>query len=128
MRTATAETVRALRKAIGSTGYGTWARSHGLPPATVTAIGDALHGKPMSARRENTLRELVGLPALRWQTIELMEGQRVVTETPPRRKMRRAMTMEPDIAVKADAHARRMGYTSAGAFAAALLIQELPLD
>lgn len=125
MRTATAETVRALRRAIGDGTQRAWAIANDVPPVDVS---DCLRGKGMKAVRENRIRAALGLPPLRWQTIELMEGQRVVTVAKPRRHVRRASTMTPEQAALADELARERGYRSFGAMAVAELLANGDVD
>ncbi len=127
MRTATPETVRALRAAIETAAvpYSTWARAHGLSSATAH---DALHDKPMSAKRENTIRAALELPPLRWQVVELLEGQKIVTSSKPPRNRRRAVTLTPEQAAEWDAIARANGYRSTGQMILAEFAPDGPLD
>lgn len=126
MRTATPETRKALRAALGD--YASrrqWALAHHIAPVDVS---DVLNGRPVSARRENRLRAALGLAPLRWQVVELLEGQRVVTVTPPRAKVRRAATMTREQAAIADRLAAERGYTSFGAMAVSELLREGHVD
>ena len=121
MRTATPETRRALKAAVSGVPYSRWARANGLRPVDVS---DCLRGAAMSARRENIIRAALGLPALRYQIVELAENERVVTRSRPRATVRRAATMSREQAAQADALARRRGYRSFGAMAVAELLLE----
>ena len=122
MRTATTETVRALKRALrGHPSHRAFARTTGAQPGD---ISDCLHGKPMKAARENRLRAALGLAPLAYQTVELMDNQRVVSVTPPRPTRRRAATMTADEAIRADRIARTAGYRSWGAYAVATLLRE----
>lgn len=115
MRTATPDTRKALRAAL--TGYASqrqWAIAHDMAPVDVS---DCLNGRPVSARRENRLRAALGLTPLRWQVVELLENQRVVTTTKPRDNVRRAATMTRELAAYADKLALDRGYRSFGAMA-----------
>lgn len=126
MRTATAETRRALCAALAEyESASAWARKNG---ARRVDTSDCLNDKPMSARRENRLRVALGLDPLRRQLVELAEGQRVVNVTPKRRNKRRAFTVTPDEAIRMDVGARKRGYRSAGAWAKALLLQNMLVD
>lgn len=122
MRTATAETVRALRRAIGDAPYSRWATANGLSKADVH---QALNGRSMSATRENRIRAVLGLPPLRWQMVEIAENQRVVTVTKPRPKVRRAVALHPCEAAEWDAHARAAGYRSVGALLRSIMADRL---
>lgn len=126
MRTATLETRKALRAALSAyTSRRQWAIAHDIAPVDVS---DVLNGRPVSARRENKLRAALGLPPLRWQVVELLDGQRVVTVTPPRTKVRRAATMTREQAAIADRLAAERGYTSFGAMAIGELLRECHVD
>lgn len=125
MRTATAETVRALRASIGNATHRAWSLTNGQRPVDVS---DCLRARPMSAARENRLRLALNLPPLRWQVVELLDGQRIVTVAPPRNTVRRASTMTPDQARIADALARARGYRSFGAMAVAELLGDGRVD
>lgn len=125
MRTATAETRRALKAAIGDGSQRAWARENGIPHGTVS---DCLLGKSMLAHRENVLRAALGLPLIRRQMVELLEGQRIVTVSQPRMNKRRAATMPPELAAFADAKARAKGYRSWGAMEVYELQQEFSAD
>lgn len=125
-RTATPETRRALRDAVAE--YASrrqWAIAHDIAPVDVS---DCLNGRPVSARRENRLRAALGLAPLRWQVVELLEGQRVVNVTRPRPTVRRAATMTTEQAAIADSMARARGYTSFGAMAVAELLRNSHVD
>ena len=128
MRTATPETVRALRSAVsGRTNgeplvYSRWARKNGLHPATVHA---ALHGRPMSARRENTVRAVLDLPPTFCEMVAIIPGrQYVATRTAPRDRKRRAISLSPDEAAALDALIKERGYRSFNEFWHAELAQE----
>lgn len=126
MRTATTDTRRALRAAIGE--YASrrqWAIAHDIAPVDVS---DCLNGRPVSARRENRLRAALGLAPLRWQVVELLEGQRVVTVTRPRQTVRRAATMTREQAAYADKLALERGYRSFGAMAISELLRGCRVD
>lgn len=126
MRTATAETRRVLIEVLASyDSASAWARAHG---ARRVDVSDCLRNKPMSARRENRLRAALGLDVLRVQLVELEEGQRVVTVTPPRCHKRRAVTVTVEEAEKLDAAAKRLGFRSVGAWVRAQLLQNMPVD
>lgn len=126
MRTATAETHRALCEALASyDSASAWARAHG---ARRVDVSDCLNGKPMSARRENRLRIILGLAPLRWQLVELAENQRIVTITPPRYHKRRAVTVTVEEAAELDETARRLGFRSVGAWIKAQLLQNMLVD
>lgn len=82
MRTATNETRRALRAAIGDGHYSTWAKAHGLKPAT---IHGALHKLPMKARRENAIRDALGLPPILSERVVIdPDRQKIVNIQGPR--------------------------------------------
>lgn len=122
MRSATPETVRALRRAIGPTPYSRWARDHGLLPVTVHA---ALNGRPISATRENTIRTVLDLPPIRYETVQITDHQRIVTRTQPRPDhRRRSMWVDVDDVDWLDTEARRRGYRSVGQWALAAVLRE----
>lgn len=125
MRTATNETRRKLATSLNGSTANAWATANDVHPVDVS---DCRHNKPMSARRENRLRAALGLPPLRWQVVELLEGQRVVTIAPPRRTVRRAMSMTPERAASLDAEAQDRGYRSVGAWALAELSRIAGID
>lgn len=126
MRTATDETRRELRRALAaSPSRRAWALAHDVSPVDVS---DCLNRRPMSAKRENRLRAAMGLPVIRFQTIDIADNQRVVTITPPRTNKRRAATMTPQQAAIADEMARRAGYRSWGAFAVGELLSGGSVD
>lgn len=120
MRTATSDTRRALRAAIGDGPARSWATAHNVAPVDVS---DCLNERPMSARRENRIRVALGLTLLRWQTVELLEGQRVVTCSKPVKTKRRASTMTPEEALQADKLAQSEGYRSFGQMAVDKLLR-----
>lgn len=125
-RTATNETRKALHAALpGYTSQRQWALAHDIAPVDVS---DVLNGRPVSAKRENRLRAALGLSPLRWQVVELLDGQRVVTVTPPRENVRRAATMTREQAAIADRLAAARGYRSFGAMAVAELLREGSVD
>lgn len=126
MRTATPETRRALRAAVAE--YASrrqWAIAHDIAPVDVS---DCLNGRPVSAQRENRLRAALGLAPLRWQVVELLENQRVVTVTRPRDNVRRAATMTRELAAYADKLAAERGYRSFGAMAISELLRDGSVD
>lgn len=126
MRTATTETRRALCAALADyDSASAWARRH---DARRVDVSDCLNSKPMSARRENRLRVALGLDPLRWQWVELAEGQRIVTTTPPRRHKRRAITVTAEEAAKLDETARRHGFRSVGEWVKSQLLQDTLVD
>lgn len=114
-RTATNETRRVLKRAIGSRLYSTWAREHGLPPITVF---HALNNKPMSAMRENEVRFVLGLPLLPEEVriVRLTEQQRVVTRGRPVKYVSRQVRLSPDEAARLDRYVRDCGYPSFSAY------------
>ena len=123
MRSATPETVRALRRAIGPTPYSRWAKDNGLLPVTVHS---ALNGRPMSAQRENTIRAALDMPLIRYETVQITDRQRIVTRTRPRPgHKRRSMWVDVDDVDWLDAEARRRGYRSVGEWALSALWREI---
>ena len=122
MRTATSETVRALRRAIGQMPYSRWAKDNGLLPVTVHS---ALNGRPMSAQRENTIRAALDMPLIRYETVQITDRQRIVTRTRPRPgHKRRSMWVDVDDVDWLDAEARRRGYRRVGDCALAAVLRE----
>ena len=126
MRTATPETRKALRAALSAyTSRRQWAIAHDIAPVDVS---DCLNGRAVSARRENRIRAALDLAPLRWQVVELLEGQRVVNVTRPRPTVRRAATMTREQAAIADKLALERGYRSFGAMAIGELLPECHVD
>ena len=122
MRTATSETVRAVRRAIGQMPYSRWAKERGLLPVTVRA---ALKHAPMSATRENTIRAALGLPLIQYQLVNALPGQYLVNETPKRFGYRRRSFWVAESEVNdLDIEARQRGYSCAGAWGLAAIQRE----
>ena len=88
-------------------------------------MSDCLRARPMSVRRENRIRDGLGLaPLCPARVVYLDEGQRVVTETPKRDKVRRGAWLTPKRAALADRLAHDAGYRSFGAWSVAELLPE----
>lgn len=122
MRTATSETVRALRRAIGQMPYSRWAKDNGLLPVTVHS---ALNGRPMSAQRENTIRAALDMPLIQYQLVRALPGQYLVDETPKRHGYRRRSFWVAECEVNdLDIEARQRGYSCAGAWGYAAIQRE----
>lgn len=111
MRTATAETRRALRRAIGGGTPYAWAIANGIKPGTVY---DCLSStQPVSARRENVLRLALGLPPIQYERIEIEPSrQKIVAIQKPRPYRTRQLRLTPDAADALDSFVRRAGYRS----------------
>lgn len=111
MRTATAETRRALRRAInGGTPYA-WAIAHDIKPGTVY---DCLSTtQPVSARRENVLRLALGLSLIQYERIEIEPSRQKVVSIHKQRPYRtRQLRLTPGAADALDSFVRRAGYRS----------------
>lgn len=109
MRTATDQTRRALKAAIGDAPYSRWARENGLRPVDVHRV---LAAKSMSIGAENVVRAVLGLDLICYRVVELADNQRVVTTTKTRQKVRPAPSIWPEKRDRWREFARANGYRS----------------
>jgi hypothetical protein len=122
MRTATRETARALRRAIGAVRYSTWAKANGLLPITVMAVLSAIREDmepiSISAKRENEVRKVLGLAPLPTEsrTVRLNENQAVITRRGPAPYVTRQVRLTPEMAEELDGLLAKNGYKSFSEF------------
>ena len=111
MRTATPDTRRALAAAIGNGTPYAWAIANGVKPGTVY---DCLSKtQPISARRENTIRALLGLPSIQWERREIEPArQKIVNIQGPRSYRTRQLRLTPQDAAELDHFVTTMGKRS----------------
>lgn len=113
MRTTTPKTRQTLAVAIKSSGLTTyaWAIAHGVKPGTVYDCLSAT--QPMSAKRENVVRAILGLPAIEWERIEIEPArQKIVNRQKPRQYRTRQLRLTPEDTVELDEFVREEGYRS----------------
>lgn len=111
MRTATADTRKRLRAAIGKGTPYAWAIANGIKPGTVY---DCLSKtQPVSARRENVIRRALDLPPIQYERVEIEPArQKVVTIQKPRPYLTRQLRLTPEGAAALDSFVNRLGYRS----------------
>lgn len=88
-----------------------WAVAHDVKPGSVYDCLSAT--QPISAKRENTIRALLDLPAIEWERIEIEPArQKIVNRQKPRPYRTRQLRLAPEVAAELDEFVRGEGYRS----------------